>query len=383
MSRLHDRFDLAIVGAGIVGLACALAAARRGLKVVVLERDAGPRGASIRNFGFVTVSGQERTTVWPRARRSRVIWQEVAAAAGIAIEQRGLWLVAQRPAAAAVLEAFIRTDMAAGCELLDPATARRRCPRLRAPELAAVLSSPHELRVESRTAIPRLCDWLREAHGVEFRWNTAVHAVDSGGVATAGGTVGAAAVVVCPGDDLATLFPQHLRASAVSRCRLQMLRLESPGYTLPGTVMSDLSLLRYGGFAHLPEAAALRLLLEAQQGEYLAHGIHLIIAQSADGSLVVGDSHHYDTADQPFDDADVERLILKEYRRVCGSPAPSVRERWSGTYAVAPGRTLLVEAPEPRVRLVVVTSGIGASTGFAIGEEVINELFDSRGPHAS
>jgi len=31
MSRLHDHFDLAIVGAGIVGLACALAAVRRGL----------------------------------------------------------------------------------------------------------------------------------------------------------------------------------------------------------------------------------------------------------------------------------------------------------------------------------------------------------------
>ena len=50
----------------------------------MLERDAGPRGASIRNFGFVTVSGQERSTVWPRAQRSRAIWQEVATSAGIA-----------------------------------------------------------------------------------------------------------------------------------------------------------------------------------------------------------------------------------------------------------------------------------------------------------
>ena len=349
----------------------------------MLERDAGPRGASIRNFGFVTVSGQERSTVWPRAQRSRAIWQEVATAAGIAIEQRGLWLAARRPVAAAVLEAFMRTDMAAGCELLDAATARRRCPGLKAPELAAVLTSPYELRIESRRAVPRLCDWLREVHGVEFRWNTAVHAVEDSGVATARGPVAADAVIVCPGDDLVTLFPGRLAAYAVSRCRLQMLRLESPGFTLPGTVMSDLSLLRYGGFAQLPEATALRTLLETQQGEYLAHGIHVIIAQSADGSLVVGDSHHYETADQPFDDAGVERLILQEYRRISGSPAPAVRERWSGTYAVAPDRALLVDAPGPRVRLVIITSGIGASTGFAIGEEVINELFDSTETHTS
>jgi glycine/D-amino acid oxidase-like deaminating enzyme len=38
---LHSaHFDLAVVGAGILGLASALASARRGLKVVVIDRDA-------------------------------------------------------------------------------------------------------------------------------------------------------------------------------------------------------------------------------------------------------------------------------------------------------------------------------------------------------
>ena len=378
MIRLPEKFDLAVVGAGIVGLACALAAARRGLSVVVLERSAGARGASIRNFGFVTVSGQERTAIWPRARRSREVWEEVARSAGIPVVQRGLWLAAQRPEAADVLAAFIESGMASGCELLDPAAARRRCPQLAPRDLAAVLVSPHELRVESRTAIPRLAAWLAEAHGVVFRWNTAVRSVDDTGVDTPQGRVHAATIAVCPGDDLVTLFPERLAHHAVSRCRLQMLRLASPGYTLPGTVMSDLSLLRYGGFAQLPQAQALRSLLEAHQGEYLAHGIHLIIAQSADGSLVVGDSHHYEAADQPFAEAVIERLILQEYRSVCGSVAPPVLERWAGTYAVAPDRALLLDAPAPNIRLVVVTSGIGASTGFAIGEEVIDGLFDQK-----
>ena len=57
-------FDLAVVGAGMVGLAHAYAAARAGKRVVVIERDARANGASIRNFGFITVTGQERGESW-------------------------------------------------------------------------------------------------------------------------------------------------------------------------------------------------------------------------------------------------------------------------------------------------------------------------------
>jgi FAD dependent oxidoreductase TIGR03364 len=376
MTNSPREFDLAVVGAGIVGLSCALAAARRHLRVVVIERNARACGASVRNFGLVTVTGQEREGVWHRARRSRQVWQEVAAQAGIPIVNQGLWVAARRRESAALLEAFLHSDMAEGCRLLTPSAARQQCPDLRTSGLEAVLWSPHELRVESRDAIPRLAEWLARDYGVTFRWETAVHAVDSPRLDTSRGAVSAAATVVCPGDDLVTLFPGRLAAAGIGRCTLQMLRLENPGFALPGTVMSDLSLVRYGGFASLPEAGALRRRLESEQGEYIRHGIHLIVAQASDGSLVVGDSHHYDPATAPFADERVAGLILDEYRAVTGQPPPAVRERWMGTYAVASERAVLVDAPLPRVRLVVVTSGVGASTGFAIGEEVISELFD-------
>jgi FAD dependent oxidoreductase TIGR03364 len=370
-------FDLAVVGAGILGLSCALAAARRGLKVVVIERGARAGGASVRNFGLVTVTGQDRDTVWQRARRSREVWQEVAKEAGIAVVQRALWLAARRPESAALLDAFLSSDLAEGCELLTPSAALRRCSRLQTCGLQAVLLSPHELRVESRDAIPMLADWLARAFGVAFRWETAVHAVHPPRLETSRGSVFAEAAVVCPGDDFVTLFPEQLSQGRVGRCRLQMLRLESPGFQLPATVMSDLSLLRYGGFASLPAAGALRRRLEAEQPEYLRQGIHLIIVQGSDGSLVVGDSHHYGAAaNEPFAAEAVYDLLLQEYQAVTGAPPPAVRERWMGTYAVANDRGLLIETPSPRIRLVLVTSGVGASVGFAVGEEVIGELFD-------
>src|ERR1700724_3090887 len=89
-SPFSGRYDLAVVGAGIIGLATALAAARRGLRVVVVDRDAQANGASVRNFGFVTVTGQDRESMWARARRSREVWRDVADAAGIPIVHTGL-----------------------------------------------------------------------------------------------------------------------------------------------------------------------------------------------------------------------------------------------------------------------------------------------------
>ena len=368
----QESFDVAIVGAGIVGLAHALAAARLGRRVIVLDRDVQANGASIRNFGFVTVTGQQRGAVWARARRSRDIWAEIAGPAGIAIEQKGLVMVAQRPEARAVCEAFLETPMADGCAWLDRAAAEKRLGMMRPHQLEGVLTSDIDLRVESRTAIPALATWLADHHRVTFRRGVAVHGIETGRLDTSVGTVRAASIIVCPGDDVATLFPAVLAKAGVGRCKLQMLRLASPGFRLPGAVMSDLGLVRYLGYADLPEAKALKQRLQAEQPDHLANGIHLIVTQGIDGSLVVGDSHHYAQTPDPFASEEVDRLILEEFRAVFGT-APRVVERWTGTYAYASGHSL-VEAPMEDVRLVVVTSGTGASTSFALAEEVIAEL---------
>ncbi|HKT54912.1 MAG TPA: TIGR03364 family FAD-dependent oxidoreductase, partial [Caulobacteraceae bacterium] len=72
---------------------------------------------------------------------------------------------------------------------------------------------------------------------------------------------------------------------------------------------------------------------------------------------------------------EAEQEILDEYQRAVGRAPPPVVERWTGTYAVADDRTYLVDTPQTDVRLVIVTSGTGASTGFGVAERVIGELF--------
>lgn len=366
-------YDLAVVGAGIIGLATALAAAKRGLRVVVVDRDAQANGASIRNFGLVVVSGQSPGQSRSRAARTREIWLDIAGQTGIEVLHRGKLVIAQRPEAMAVLEAYAATKDGENSDLLNAADIARQCPAPLNAKIAGGLYSPYELRVESRDVIPRLAAWLEQAHRVEFRHGVAVTGVSPPVVSTSRGDIRASKIVICPGDDLATLFPERIATYGVKRCKLHMMRLADPGFRLGSAIVSDLSLLRYGGYAAMPQSAALKERLMQERGEALANGVHLIVVQSADGSLVIGDSHQYGATPDPFAPQTVDQMILGEYSALFGSPPPVVA-RWTGTYSSAASEAF-IDAPHEDVRLVMITSGTGASTSFAIGEETVSQLF--------
>ena len=376
MSIPAGAFDVAIVGAGICGLAHALAAARRGKRVIVVDRDAQANGASVRNFGFITVTGQQNGDCWRRARRSRDVWVEIASAAGIPVLQRGLLTIARRPEARAVLEQFLATEMGAECELVEPGEIEAYGQGLRTQAFAGALFSPHEIRVESREAIPRLAAYLTERFGVTFWRETVARVAAPPRLETSRGTLEAEAIIVCPGDDFHTLRADRIAAYGLTRCKLHMMRLEPDRFDekLPA-VMSDLGMIRYLGYSELPAAAALEKRLQAEQGDHIANGVHLIVVRGAGNSLVVGDSHHYAATPDPFAPTHVDDLILDEYAHVFAGPAPRITERWTGTYASAKDRLMLVDKPSDALRIVLITSGTGASTSFAIAEEVVADLF--------
>ena len=362
--------DLLIIGAGIIGLACAKAALDRGLRVRLLEAQPAAVGASVRNFGFVTVTGQQRGAHYRRAQRSAEVWAEVAAQAGIHVCHRGLLLALQREEAEAVMEAFLATEMGQGLVRLSQAEAEQRVPGLQA---RAFIYSPHELRVESREALPLLADWL-VARGLHYHPGTRVAHVECGRAETRTGAVFQAdRIIVCPGVAVGELFPQLARERQLRTCTLQMLRVRSPSLQLGTALMSDLSLVRYEGYSALPEASALRARLEREQAAWLEAGIHLIAVGSRDGSIVLGDSHVYGEAEQPFASASIDELILTELTRLTGRRDVEVEERWIGTYPSADSPCFQADVM-PGVRVVVVTGGTGASTGFALGEEAVEAI---------
>jgi len=112
--------------------------------------------------------------------------------------------------------------------------------------------------------------------------------------------------------------------------------------------------------------------LQEEEPACLAAGVHLIAVQSADGTLVVGDSHHVFSTPEPFADAAVDELILRQLRQTLDLGRCEVVERWTGVYPTGAATDCVIEAPDPATRVVVVTSGTGASTAFGIAEEVFD-----------
>src|SRR5579862_7019757 len=103
---MEQQYDVAIVGAGILGLAHAYYCARRGLRVIVFERSPCAMGASVRNFGMLWTIGQPAGAMHQLALRSRDIWLEVLAASVLWHERTGSLHLAYQDDEAQVLEEF-------------------------------------------------------------------------------------------------------------------------------------------------------------------------------------------------------------------------------------------------------------------------------------
>src|SRR5262249_49447173 len=134
---------LAVIGAGIVGLAHAWAAARRGYEVLLFERDRRASGASVRNFGMVWPVGQPNGPAHRTAIESRELWLELLRQTGLWYSTCGSLHLAYRADEAAVLTEFARLAPPLGyeCEWLSPEAVLVQSPAAQANELRGGLWS--------------------------------------------------------------------------------------------------------------------------------------------------------------------------------------------------------------------------------------------------
>jgi FAD dependent oxidoreductase TIGR03364 len=377
---MQPTWDLIVIGAGVLGTFHAYFAAKRGWRVLLLERGDWPGEASVRNFG--TLMAGSLLGEWRRrGLESIAIYRGLAPQAGFDFSDCGSLYHVTTPIEAAVLQEFAQVAPRDGvrCELLDSTRAAVLNPLLRPEQVRQALFFPDDARLEPRGLFRHLIPWLTREFQVEYRPVTlAAQAWSNGGeacVRTAAGTeLHARHVVVCNGADLRTLFPDRFTAAGFERCKLQMMRMHpQPRLRLPTTVASGLTLRRYPAFSICPSWA--RLKDEPVAPGVLEAGIHILMVQDPDGSFVLGDSHEYSAGDlSEILDTRIEALILAEARKLIQLPSWEIAQRWHGIYSMPKDAEIYTETIDKVIHIVTGIRGKGMTTGPAVARESIDAL---------
>lgn len=370
-------YDLAVVGAGIVGLAHAYHAARAGNRVILLERSSRAVGASIRNFGMVWPVGQMPGEGRALALRAREHWLDLAQDAGFWLNPCGSLHLAYADDELAVLNEFVARTPDLDLSILSPAEIRRKSPAVKEHNLLGALWSPSECAVDPREAIARLPGHLASM-GVDLRFDCPVRAAHEGHLETAAGeTIHARRTVIASGDDFRALYPDRYALYPLTRCKLHMLRTvaQPNGFAMGPHLAGGLTLRHYRSFESCPTLPALKARFATEAPELDRHGIHVMAAQNALGELVLGDSHEYADEFTPDYDHHIERLMLDRLAQFLDAPDMTIAARWFGVYAkLTDGSPFLVDAPDESTRIVNGLGGAGMTLSLALAERVCNDL---------
>ena len=375
---MEHRADVAVVGGGILGLAHAYEAARRGWSVVVFERNLQACGASVRNFGMIWPIGQPHGFLHQMALRSRERWLEVLEAARLPYRPTGSLHLVYREVEAAVAREFAEIAPALGytCEWLV-ADRVLTCSNAVQPEgLIGALWSPIEVTVDPRLTLGALPRYLEEAFGVVLRFGTPVHAIRPPVVEAGSERWTADQVIICSGDDFESLYPDVYARSGLTRVKLQMLRTEPQpdNWQLGPSLAAGLTLRFYPAFAICSTLPALRANIADETPEYDRWGIHGLVSQTAEGELTLGDSHEYGQCIDIFNKEAIDDLILRYISRFLRAPSMRIAQRWHGVYARHPEKAYLSMTPEAGVRIVTSPGGSGMTLSFGVAEQMFEGI---------
>ena len=374
-------YDLIIIGAGALGAFHAYHAAKAGQRVLLLEKDRYPIGATVRNFGQVVPSGLAGRW-FDYGRRSLEIYRDIQTQTDLSVRQNGTIYIASDADEWQLANELHDRYVGIGyrSELFSKAQCLAKYPTLQPDYVVGGLYFPDEMSVEPEQMIHRLIAFVQQKYGVDYRPGSAVIDVQSnysGAIVTLTNRqrFQAGRVLICSGHEVRLLFPEVLAEAGLVVSKLQMLLAERvSGLNLPGNILTGLTIRRYEAFQECPSYAS--LVLPDHLAELKKWGIHILFKQATDGSIIVGDSHEYADATQAEDlgyhtQDFINNLMLTEARRIVTFPL-TIRKTWAGFYSQTPAEIFEHNIDE-HIRIVTGIGGKGMSSGAGYAEASIRQ----------
>lgn len=399
--------DVVVVGAGIVGCATAYFLARRGVRVVVVERGPVPGEQSRKNWGFVRQQGRDPAEL-PLVMEANRLWRGLERELGADLEwvQGGNLALAADAERLAAFEAWLPIAREHGLDtrLLRPGDLTTVVPGL-AGDWAGGLHTPGDGHADPEKATDALAR-AAVAHGASLHLDCAVQGVTTragavGGVVTERGEIRTATVVCAAGAwstrlgrTLGLDLPQRwvrgtvartTPAPAVTACAVwgpgvAFRQRRDGGFTIAagGALDHDVTLdsLRQLRF-FLPNYWKNKSLFRFHVGRPLLASL----AAALPGSAARRRPLVWDRGLEPRPNPAKVRRSLLELRRVLPSLPPlGIVRSWAGYIDAAPDLIpILGEVPELRGLLLATGfSGHGFAMGPIAGRLVSELIVDGK-----
>jgi D-hydroxyproline dehydrogenase subunit beta len=346
--------DVAVIGGGIVGAACAYYLARAGLTVRVLERDFAASGTSRACDGLILTSDKSSDAELALAKASAALWAELAEALDAGFEYACRGTIVLYESEEGLADGRQKTDglqlSGVRSEVLDNAGLRAAEPNL-APDLAGGVFYPDEAQVDSRSATLALLDAAQEM-GAVLQPNTSVTGIRLDGrgrvcaVSTTGGDVVAGTVVCAAGvwsNDIARTAGVDLPVRPRKGHILVTARA-------PGMIAHP---LLEGSYAASVQSAA--------EGVQVA----LVAEMTSAGTLLLGSSREFAGYDRTVSPAVIQAIAARAVRFLPGLAQRSIIRSYAGLRPWSPDHLPLVGPVEAVPGFFLATGHEGAGIGLA------------------
>jgi D-hydroxyproline dehydrogenase subunit beta len=357
----ESSYDVVIVGAGIVGAACAYFLMREGLRVAVLDKGIVGGGATAAGMGHL-VAMDDSPAQLALTKLSLELWKELKEELPSSAEyqQTGtLWIASGDEEMVEVRRKYgLYSSVGLTCEVLDSAALAEAEPKLRQP-LAGALRVSGDGVIYPPAAAQFLLQGVAE-RGALFT-DRSVDSIEGNLVLLGDGTrISAGHVVNAAGCSATELTP----GIAIRKRKGHLIITDR----YPGFLRHQVVELGYLKSAHSVTADSVAFNLQPR----------------ATGQILIGSSRQYADENTAVDHGIVRRMIERACEYAPGVATLSALRIWTGFRAATPDKLPLIgPSPEnPKVLLATGHEGLGITTSMATAQLVTDMLLERRSPIA-
>jgi glycine/D-amino acid oxidase-like deaminating enzyme len=350
--------EIVIVGAGIVGAACALELAAEGLRVLVIDERFPGSGSTGAAMGHIVVMDDSEAQ-FAITRYSQILWDDLRDQLPPAVEFDPcgtLWVATDEDEMAEVRRKLdYYRERGVSAEILDSQQVRDAEPQLRA-QLAGGLRVPGDSVVYPPCAAGFLLQRARDL-GARVIHGQPVAAIGKGVARLADGTIFAAGFII--------------NAAGQSAPRL------SSGINIKPRkghlVITD----RYPNFLH-HQVVELGYLKSAHS--LTADSVAFNVQPRKTGQILIGSSRQYGAENSAVDESILARMLQRAFEYMPGLSLLSAIRVWTGFRPASPDKLPLIgPSPEdPSVLVAAGHEGLGITTSLATAKLICSQILGQR-----